>query len=77
MQAGGNDLPDREQCYGSRGSPRDSSQAQSRVQITGKFVVMRQVSGQARKSIGRSGSESGPAIITWVRHSAVTKQEGP
>lgn len=33
MQAGGNDLIDREQCHGSRGSPRDGSQAPSRVQI--------------------------------------------
>lgn len=35
----------------------------------GKFVVMRQVQGQARKLTGMSGS--GPVMVTRVRHSLV------
>ena len=42
---------------------------------SGKFVVMRQVRGQARRSICRSGSGSGPVIITWVRHSLVINRQ--
>lgn len=35
----------------------------------GKFVVMRQIQGQARKLNGMSGS--GPVMVTRVRHSPV------
>lgn len=64
---------------GERGRHKDGKQVQLRVQILSKFMVMRQVQDQARKSICRLVSGSGPMRVTRVRQwspssSIVTRQ---
>ena len=53
---------------GEQGRTRDDSQVQSRVQIIRKFMVMRQLCGQAGKSIHSSAAGSALVRITRARH---------
>lgn len=61
VQAGGNDLTEREQSDGSIGSSRDSIQAQSRVQI------VRQVCGE--EAGARSSQEVNLQVRVRIRSS--------
>lgn len=53
---------------GEQGRPRDDSQVQPRVWIIRKFMGMREVRGQAGKSIHRSAAGSALVKITRARH---------
>lgn len=60
---------------GEQDRTRDDSQVQPTVQIIRKFMVMRQVCGQAGKPIHRSGAGSALVRLTRAKHIPVILRE--